>query len=360
MRAPGEKASEDKVPDDKVAHEALLRAHTLLISLLDSLATTRRACDAALLASTRDALAPPAPAPAPEAAPKEEKAQQRSSTRRKVALHMTLPQGHYFTSAAFVPSGAPLDAACADVVSVVPAPPPVHTGKVPSLGERVLGGKFAEKKVDAAGATGEVHKPGESSLSSVLCGVQVLIRLYGDTATHLYYNAYASFAPTHDTAGATLSLGATRLLWDNKRRVRDALRARGWGDAAPQGQAWIEEIAEPEPAPAPAPADAPAKQKQPTKLTRADFEALHPDLDGAQLAQAYEALEEEAEVDVRLRRSAQRLAALQAAQEGRLRRTFGLGGVKADGEKERDEGPDERERQLGELLHAWREDEDVC
>ncbi|WFD33536.1 hypothetical protein MCUN1_000349 [Malassezia cuniculi] len=124
--------------------------------------------------------------------------------RGAYALHMRLPAGDYFTSAAFL-SDAERDAlktGGADLVAV--APDLATRPYVPTLGDRAPARPEAEKKTKA--------RTDEQVLS-----------------TFLSYGAYgSSLGPTHDSTGSTLSHEMSARVWRSQRRFMRELNRR-WG-----------------------------------------------------------------------------------------------------------------------------------
>ena len=150
------------------------------------------------------------------------------------ALHMHLPMGEYFSSAACLTDDVrdALQTAGADIVAVAPAIA-THT-HTPTLGERL-------------------PPPQRASLPPQPRTDREV------PTTFLSYGTYcASLGPTHDSAGSTLTPATSADVWRDRRAFKREVHAR-WGGAFSRKVAGVlaeaeEPEEEEEDAPAPAPA----------------------------------------------------------------------------------------------------------
>lgn len=214
------------------------------------------------------------------------------------ALHMHLPMGEYFSSAACLPDDVrdALHTAGADIVAV--APPIATHARPPTLGERLPPPRRAspppQPRTD--------HEVPTSFLS---------------------YGAYcASLAPTHDSAGSTLTHAASADVWRDRRAFQREVHAR-WGApfgrkvagvlAAAEAEEAEEagEAGEDDPAPTPSPSPAPA-------ALAADAAALDDSLSADVLHDAISTLD----VDAALTRNWALVRELQDIQWLRTRATY--------------------------------------
>jgi len=119
------------------------------------------------------------------------------------ALHMRLPSGDYFTNAArlSVREAIQLDTGYSKLVSVATQPLSLDTRPPPTLKDRLPRPKPSLPSTASDGIEEEIVKP----------------------VSHLYYNAWSSFAPTYDSFDGSLSEQASNALWRSKKDDRGVL-----------------------------------------------------------------------------------------------------------------------------------------
>ncbi|CEH14576.1 hypothetical protein CBOM_02408 [Ceraceosorus bombacis] len=237
------------------------------------------------------------------------------SAARKIALHMLLPTGHYFTSAVEGDAGK-IDPGCANVISI--APKARSKMPVPTLGSRALSAVKNKRSLKSVADNMRSTPTPPIGPDDDALGERIV------PATHLYYDAWSSFTPTYDSSDSTLGLAGSRLMWSQGRRRRDELRAKGWADLKAEGKSRADLLAAPMVAPVAFASTKDAKRAD-SYLHEADFAGLHPDLHPDDLAAAYEELEDEETIEHRLTQSRALLKRLQELQDARLRRGYKSG-----------------------------------
>lgn len=119
------------------------------------------------------------------------------------ALHMRLPSGDYFTNAIRLSSkeALHLDPGNSKLISVATQPVTIDTRPPPTLKDRLPIYKPTVAITDTANDADDTIRP----------------------VSHLYYNAWSSFAPTYDSFDGNVGIRASCALWRAKRDDRKIL-----------------------------------------------------------------------------------------------------------------------------------------
>jgi hypothetical protein len=119
------------------------------------------------------------------------------------ALHMRLPSGDYFTNAVRLPvkEAIALDTGYSKLISVATQPLSLDTRPPPTLKDRLPRMKPPKAVPTSDGVEEDIIKP----------------------VSHLYYNPWSSFAPTHDSFDGNISVQASNALWRSRKADREIL-----------------------------------------------------------------------------------------------------------------------------------------
>ncbi|KAN0063201.1 hypothetical protein ACQY0O_004365 [Thecaphora frezii] len=228
----------------------------------------------------------------------------------KYALHMRLPRGDFYTKPVYLDSETleTLDAGQADLVAVAPEPKSTlqrrkhdHATTMPTLGER-SGIPRAAKK---AKTSSDRQQTEAGTLKPV---------------AFLRYGNYASFAPSFDSAGATLSYTASARLWMARARAR-AAELSVWGPQPYQDELSVEDkVDDADTITTPPRMQGSAKAAQ--SSAEIDLAGLDESLDPDAIKSGLEQLEKEEKISAQLQHNLILLKKLQNFQWERLRRSY--------------------------------------
>ena len=228
-------------------------------------------------------------------------------TSRKYALHMRLPKGDVFSRPVELDQDTldSLDTGHADLVSVAPESKSArqslrraHAQIAPTLGERSKPGDYRTRPTKA---------PKDEQSESIDSFKPVNFLRYGN---------YASFAPSFDSAGSTLSYTASSVLWRQKSLQR-AAQLSIWGPQAYKDPALSgEKDSQAIPGP-PKPFSEQVEEHE-----SYDLETLDESLDPSIIASGLKQLEKDERISAQLEYNLILLKKLQEHQWERLRRSY--------------------------------------